>query len=75
MLGLGPTELVIIMLIPSIIIVPLWMILSKAGYNGVFSLVVLIPIVGTILGAVLILFMAFSTWPIEKRLNELENKE
>ena len=49
-------------------ILPFWKILSKAGYAGALSLLMLIPIAN-----IIILFvLAFSKWPIERRLEQLE---
>jgi len=44
-------------------IVIYWRIASKAGYPGVASLLLLIPLVNIIM----IIIFAFSEWPIEKR--------
>lgn len=44
-----------------------WRIVSKAGYNGALSLLLLIPLVGWIMMVV----FAFSKWPIEQRLETL----
>lgn len=70
MFGIGPTEFIILLLIVFIGIVPFWKIFSKAGYSGALSLLMLIPLANI----VLILILAFSKWPIEKKLEELEAK-
>jgi uncharacterized membrane protein YhaH (DUF805 family) len=44
-----------------------WRIVSKAGYSGALSLLLLIPLVGWIMMVV----FAFSKWPIEQRLETL----
>lgn len=41
-----------------------WRIVSKAGYPGVASLLLLVPLVN----AVAVLYFAFSEWPIEREL-------
>ena len=41
-----------------------WKIASKAGYSGVLSLLMLIPLVNF----VVLLMFAFSEWPIEQQL-------
>lgn len=41
-----------------------WRIASKAGYSGVLSLLMLIPLVNF----VVVLMFAFSEWPIEQQL-------
>jgi len=45
-------------------IVAYWRIASKAGYSGVLSLLMLVPLVNFIL----LLFFAFTEWPIEREL-------
>ncbi len=46
----------------AIIIVPAWRIVSKAGYSGALSFLLLIPLVNIIL----LWVFAFVKWPIEK---------
>lgn len=41
-----------------------WKIWSKAGFNGAWSLLMLIPLVN--LGA--FIYLAFAEWPIHKRI-------
>lgn len=62
----GPLEFVFILICAAIIIIPFWKIFSKAGYNAALSLPMVIPIVGI----VLLFFLAFSEWPIEKKLGQ-----
>lgn len=45
-------------------IVMYWRIASKAGYNGALSLLMLVPLANL----VLLIFFAFSDWPIEQEL-------
>lgn len=45
-----------------------WQVWSKAGYNGAWSLLLLIPIVNIIA----FLYLAFSDWPVRQRLRQLE---
>jgi hypothetical protein len=65
--GLGFGELVLVflvLLLPSFLfLVPAWRILTKAGYPGHLSLLLLVPIVN-VMG--LFLF-AFAEWPLERR--------
>lgn len=49
-------------------VVALWMILQKTGHNGALSLIALIPFASV----VLLLWLAFSEWPIMKTLREKE---
>ncbi len=44
-----------------------WRIFSKAGYNGVLSLLMFVPIANL----VMILILAFGEWPIYAELNQL----
>ena len=42
-----------------------WRIVSKTGYSGVLSLLMLVPLANLIL----LLVLAFSKWPIEEKLD------
>ncbi|QAU23052.1 hypothetical protein EO087_02805 [Dyella sp. M7H15-1] len=44
-------------------LIPAWKIVSKAGYNGAWSLLIFIPLVNIIMMYV----FAFSQWPTERR--------
>ncbi|MHB8840661.1 MAG: DUF805 domain-containing protein [Candidatus Aquicultor sp.] len=65
MAGIGLPELIVILLIT---VVPLWRILTKAGYSGRASLLAFVP--G--LNFLILLFLAFSKWPIEGKLERLQ---
>jgi hypothetical protein len=58
-----------IIMIASVVfaIVIWWRIFSKAGYNGVLSLLMLVPIANL----VMILILAFGEWPIQAELKQL----
>lgn len=56
----GPGMMILLTIL---VIIPVWRICSKAGYPGWISLAVLIPI-GNLL---LLYFLAFATWPLERR--------
>jgi hypothetical protein len=66
--GLGFGEIVLVflvLLLPSVLfLVPAWRILTKAGYPGHLSLLLLVPIVNVV---GLFLF-AFAEWPLERRV-------
>lgn len=47
-------------------ILPFWMIFSKAGYPGALSLTMLIPFVGFLV----LRYLAFTEWPIHKKMKE-----
>ncbi len=46
-----------------LVVVPVWRICTKAGYSGWLSLLILVPIVNL----VLLYFLAFAEWPLERR--------
>ena len=48
-----------------------WRIASKAGYNGALSLLLLIPFFNFFIFFIFGLIMAFSEWPVERRLKAL----
>ena len=60
MIVFGVVYLAIIVLF----IVGYWKIWSKAGFNGAWSLLMLVPLVNLIA----FLYLAFADWPIHKRL-------
>lgn len=62
MTGLSPWHLLITVIVVSGYFVPVWRIVRKAGYPGVLSLLLLVPIVNV----VMLWMFAFSTWPLEK---------
>lgn len=47
-----------------------WKIFAKAGYSGTLSLLMLIPLVNLIV----MLYLAFSTWPLEEELRRLRDR-
>lgn len=50
-----------------------WRICSKAGYSGALSLLMLIPLLGSI---ILLLVLAFGKWPVNRNRQETrESKE
>jgi len=65
---LGIPELIIIFLVgaavAAVVIVPWWRIFKRTGNSPALSLVMLVPLVN--FG--LLLWFAFSEWPIEKQL-------
>ena len=64
----GLLEFALILFWLGIMIIPFWKIFSKAGYKGALSLLMVIPFVGI----VLLFFLAFSEWPIEKKTGARE---
>ena len=47
-----------------IMVVPFWKLSSRLGYPGILGILVLVPIANLIF----FYFLAFSSWPIEKRV-------
>ncbi|MEX0724925.1 MAG: hypothetical protein WD065_01565 [Planctomycetaceae bacterium] len=60
----GFFELLIVGFILLILVVPFWMICSKAGFPGWISLAMLLPL----LNLALLFFLAFADWPALRRL-------
>ena len=44
-------------------IIPVWRIVSKAGFHGAFALLMLVPVVNI----VMLWVFAFVKWPVERR--------
>jgi hypothetical protein len=53
---------IILLLVPAIYLVPLWRILSRAGFHGAFSILALIPL----LNIIMLWVFAFVKWPVER---------
>jgi uncharacterized membrane protein YhaH (DUF805 family) len=47
-----------------------WKIFKKAGYSGALGLLMFIPVVNFIL----LLILAFSKWPIQRQLEQLQQQ-
>lgn len=62
--GVGAIALIIYIAFIALFIFAYWKIWSKAGFNGAWSLLMLVPLVN--IGA--FLYLAFADWPIHKRL-------
>ncbi|CAB3775283.1 hypothetical protein LMG29542_08665 [Paraburkholderia humisilvae] len=51
-----------------LLVVPLWRVCSRAGFNGAISLIVIMPVIGVfVVGAVL----SFCAWPQSKRIRRV----
>lgn len=70
MRSIGFQEQIFILMIGAIVILPSWKIFSKAGYPGILSLTMLVPV----LNLVMLCFLAFSEWPVLKELNALRKR-
>ncbi len=55
---MGP---VVMLIFTILMVLPFWRICKKAGYNGAFSLFILIPIANMIF----LYWLAFAKWPTE----------
>lgn len=51
-------------------VIPFWKIFSKAGYPGIMSIVMLVPV----LNILMLFFLGFSNWPVLKELSTLRRK-
>ena len=67
--NLGVPEFIIIFVICFLIIWPLWRICRKTGYGGVLSIGLLVPF----LNIAILLYLAFSEWPIERELKQFKS--
>jgi hypothetical protein len=66
--GMPELIIIVVLLLMSLIwIWPLWRIIDKTGNPGPMCLLFLIPIVNL----VMLFYLAFSEWPIEKELRRL----
>lgn len=52
------------------LVFPFWKIFAKAGYPGIMSLAMLVPL----LNVVMLLFLGFSDWPVLRELATLRQK-
>ena len=68
--SIGSSELLIILLAGLAPLLAFWKIFSKAGYPGVMGLTMLVPL----LNVVMVLFLAFSEWPVLKEVEALRHK-
>ena len=68
--NIGNVELLFITVILFIFVVPFWRIFSKAGYPGWLGIGILFPFINFLL----VLFLAFAKWPVEKRLQILDDE-
>ena len=67
---LGLPELLVILVVCSICLLPFYKIFSKAGYPGLLCLTMIVPL----LNIVMLLFLAFSEWPVLKELKALKQR-
>lgn len=65
--SIGLPELLVLLIVAGFLVVPFWKIFSKAGYPGILSLAMLVPI----LNIVMWYFLGFSEWPVLKELKAL----
>ena len=69
-----PELLLVLFVIPiffGIFLLPFWKIFEKAGYPGVLGLLMLVPIVNF----VVLLFLAFSDWPVLRQLRAAQVRD
>lgn len=69
-MSIGAWQLLFIILffvLPYIIIIyGSWVGVRRTGYNGIWSLILLIPV----LNIIMLFVFAFATWPIERRAGD-----
>jgi hypothetical protein len=53
-----------------LLVVPFWKIFSKAGYPGIMSIAMLVPLVNV----VMLFFLGFSDWPVLRELIRLRQR-
>lgn len=68
-MNLGPWEILAILLL-LFYVVCFFSVINKTGYNVLLGILLFVPLVNLIL----IAFLGFSKWPIERRIEELENR-
>ena len=68
MSGIGLPELIVIVVIGILVVVPFWKIFTKAGFSGGWSLLMIIPFIGI----VILFYLAFAEWPIQRELKKLK---
>lgn len=66
----GGVEWIVILLFSAIIPLAFWKICAKTGFPGVLGLLMLVPVANIIL----LLYLAFTDWPIQKELNQLKQQ-
>ncbi len=62
-MSIGAIQILFIVGYILIFIVPIWKIVSKAGYSGAWSLLMIIPV----LNVIMLWVFAFSRWPNTER--------
>ena len=70
MSSLGFPEMLVILAVSVICLLPFYRIFSKAGYSGILCLTMIVPLVNIIM----LLFLAFSEWPVLKELKALRQR-
>ncbi len=63
----GLVMLAVFAVVIALLVVVWWRIFSLAGYSGALGLLMLVPVANLIV----LLVLAFSTWPIEEELRRL----
>lgn len=66
--NIGVPELFVLFLVAGgFVVLPTWKIFSKAGYPGILSLLILVPLLNVVVWC----FLGFSEWPVLKELRVL----
>jgi uncharacterized membrane protein len=71
-LGLPELLVILVTLVVAavIFVLPFYKIFSKAGYPGLLCLTMIVPL----LNVIMLLFLAFSEWPVLKELQALKQR-
>jgi len=68
--SIGLPELLVVAFVLCFCLVPFWKIFEKAGYPGVLGLLMAVPFVNF----VVLLFLAFSDWPVLRQLRAAQER-
>lgn len=68
--NIGPWE-VLVLALAALVVVPFWRIFSKAGFPGIMSLALVVPV----LNIVMIVYLAFAEWPALRELKDFRRRE
>ena len=62
--SIGLPELLVLLFVVGVVLIPFWKIFSKAGYPGIMSIMMLVPL----LNIIMVFFLGFAEWPVLKEL-------
>ncbi len=62
---MGSPSIIVMLIVGIVAVVAFWRIFAKAGFPGWYGVGVVIPMVNILL----VLFLAFAEWPLERKLS------